>query len=68
MVRRVETDLHLLPPTPSGAPAEAPGGTDLLAAVEEEYALEVDLLSHLLVPALQVVLVPREAVDKKVVF
>ena len=66
-MRRVETVDHLLPATPRGAPAEAPGRADLLAAVEEEDALQVDFLSHLLVPALKVVLVPREAVDEKVV-
>ena len=33
-----------------------PGGTDVLAAVEEEDSLHVDLVPHLLGPALQVIL------------
>ena len=41
---------------------------DLLAALEEEDTLQVHLLAHLLVPALEVVLVPGEAVDEEIIF
>ena len=41
---------------------------DLLAALEEQNALQVHLLPHLLVPASQVVLVPGEAVDEEIIF
>ena len=44
------------------------GCADLLAALEEENALQVHFLAHLLVPATQVVLVPREAVDEEIIF
>ena len=37
-----------------------PVGASLLVAVEEEDELQVDLLSHGLVPANQVVLIPRQ--------
>ena len=36
--------------------------------MEEKDALQVHFVPHLLVPALQVVLVPGEAVDKEIVF
>ena len=41
---------------------------DLLAALEEQDALQIDFFSHLLIPALQIVLVPWEAVDEEIVF
>ena len=37
-----------------------PVGASLLVAVEEEDELQVDLLSHGLVPANQVVLIPKQ--------
>ena len=50
-----------------GAPAEAPLHAGLLVAVKEEDKLLVDLVPHGLVPPLEVVLVPGEAVDEEVV-
>ena len=58
----------LLPAAACCSSLQTPGRADLLTALEVEDALEVDFLSHLLVPALEVVLVSGESVDQKVVF
>ena len=55
------------PTTTSSTSAQTPCSADLLAAVEEQDALQVHFLSHLLGPALQIVLVPREPVNQEVV-
>lgn len=39
--------------------------TDLLGTVEVQHKLELTLVTHLLLPTLEVVLVAREAVDKE---
>lgn len=48
------------------ASVEASLHTDLLGAFEKEDELQVDAVRHLAVPAVQVVLVAREAVDQEV--
>ena len=56
------------PPTARLTSLQTARRADLLAALEEENALQVHLLPHLLVPASQVVLVPGEAVDEEIIF
>ena len=56
------------PATTSLASLQTTRRADLLAALEEEDTLQVHLLAHLLVPALEVVLVPGEAVDEEIIF
>lgn len=56
------------PPTARLASLQTASRADLLAALEEKDALQIDFLSHLLIPALQIVLVPWEAVDEEIVF
>ena len=50
-----------------GAAVQAPLDARLLVAHEEQDKVEVGLVPHLLVPAAQVVLVAREAVDEELV-
>ena len=56
------------PPTARLASLQTTSRADLLAALEEQDALQIDFLPHLLIPALQIVLVPWEAVDEEIVF
>ena len=56
------------PPTARLASLQTTSRADLLAALEEQDALQIDFFSHLLIPALQIVLVPWEAVDEEIVF
>ena len=56
------------PPTAGLASPQTAGRADLLAALEEQNALQVHFLPHLLVPPSQVVLVPGEAVDEEIIF
>ena len=56
------------PPTTRLPSLQTARRADLLAALEEQNALQVHLLPHLLGPASQVVLVPGEAVDEEIIF
>ena len=56
------------PATARLASLQTTSRADLLAALEEQNALQVHLLPHLLVPPSQVVLVPGEAVDEEIIF
>merc|ERR1719319_180455 len=55
------------PATSSSSSAKAPGGADLLRAVEEQHTAQVHLLPHDLRPPCQIILVPREPVNEEII-
>jgi len=59
--------LHVVvrPPGATLSPSQAPLDAHILGAVEEEHELHVHLLGHLAIPAVQIILIPGEAVDEE---
>merc|ERR1719483_161674 len=55
------------PSTTSSSPSQTPGSADLLSAVEEKNALQVNLLPHHVCPPGQIVLITWKPINKKVV-
>lgn len=63
----LQTLLVVVGPVAAQATPQAPLHAHLLLAAQHQHELQVHLRLHLLVPPVQVVLVPRESVDQEVV-
>merc|ERR1712055_578235 len=60
-------DVIIRPPTSCSSSGQTSLCTNLLGAVEEKDALEVDLLSHLLIPNMEVLLAPGKPINQKII-